>query len=551
MKNRSFKILAFSTLLFVGIGLWAFKPQDNAFEIAKNIDIFTTLYRELNTYYVDEVNPNKVMRIGIDAMLKSLDPYTNYYSEDQIEDYRTMTTGEYSGIGASVVSRGNKVLVTMPYENSPAMLAGLKIGDEILEIDGIKTNNKQNQDVTKLLKGQANTTVKLVVKHYGSKESQEISIKRGTIKVPNVPYFGMINAEVGYIQLTDFTQGATSEVKKALEDLKMKGAKNIILDLRGNPGGLLNEAVNICNIFINKDLEVVHTKGKIAEWNKVYKSLNMAVDTQIPLIVLANNRSASASEIVSGVIQDYDRGVLIGQRTFGKGLVQTTRMLSYNSQMKITTAKYYVPSGRCIQALDYSHKDIDGKASKIPDSLRRAFKTKAGRLVYDGAGLEPDLPIEREPLTPISQSLISKNLIFEYANEYASKHSKIKIAKEFELSDAEYQEFINWVKQKEYSYKTEAEKGLDNLIDASKKDKSYDAIQGEISALKGRISRSKEADLLTFKSEIREILESEISERFYFERGGIEATFDDDKEIQEALKLFRNTEKYKQILAKR
>jgi len=542
--------LMFALLVFV---LFAFKkdPKDNSFEIAKNIDIFATMYKEVNNYYVDEVNPNKIMRTGIDAMLKSLDPYTVFISEDQIEDYRTMTTGEYGGIGATVGTRNGKTLIIMPFEDSPARKSGLKIGDEILQINEVKTQGKNQNDISRLLKGQPGTEVELVVKRYGATQTEKIKIKRERIKVNNVPFSDLVAEGVGYIQLTEFTQGASESIRKALEDLKSKGAKSIILDLRGNPGGLLHEAVNICNLFLNKDLDIVFTKGKIAEWNKTYKSLRPAVDTEIPLVVLANGRSASASEIVSGVIQDYDRGVLLGQRTFGKGLVQSTRPLSYNSQVKITVAKYYIPSGRCIQAIDYSHKDDEGKASKIPDSLRRAFKTKAGRVVYDGAGLEPDVVVEKENLSPIAQSLVNKNLIFEYANEYALKNASIKPAKEFKLTDTEYQAFVNWVKTKDYAYTTEAEKSYQNLVEAAKKDKTYDQIQNDLNALKNKISKNKEADLITFKNEIKELLEEEICARYYFEKGQVEARFDNDKELQEAIKILQNPERYKKILGKK
>lgn len=540
----------FVVALFV---LFAFKkdPKDNAFEIAKNIDIFTTMYKEVNNYYVDEVNPNKIMRTGVDAMLKSLDPYTVFISEDQIEDYRTMTTGEYGGIGATVGTRNGKTLIIMPFENSPARKSGLKIGDEILQINEVKTQGKSQTDISRLLKGQPGTELELLIKRYGATQTEKVKIKRERIKVNNVPSSNMVADGVGYIQLTEFTQGASEGIRKALEELKSKGAKSIILDLRGNPGGLLHESVNICNLFINKDLDVVFTKGKIAEWNKTYKSLRPAIDTEIPLVVLANGRSASASEIVSGVIQDYDRGVLLGQRTFGKGLVQSTRPLSYNSQVKITVAKYYVPSGRCIQAIDYSNRDDKGKVAKIPDSLRRAFKTKGGRTVYDGAGLEPDVIIEKENLSPIAQSLLSKNLIFDYANEFALKNPSIKPAKEFKLSDTEYQAFVNWVKTKDYAYTTEAEKSYQNLVEAAKKDKTYEQIQNDLNALKNRISKNKEADLSTFKNEIKELLEEEICARYYFEKGQVEARFDNDKEVQEAIKILQSPERYKKILGKK
>jgi carboxyl-terminal processing protease len=546
LKSLVLPAIALTTFL-------AFKkdPQDNAFEIAKNIDIFTTLYKEVNNYYVDEVNPNKIMRTGVDAMLKSLDPYTVYISEDQIEDYRTMTTGEYGGIGATVGTRNGKVTVIMPMENSPALKSGLKIGDEILQIGEVKVTGKNQSDISRLLKGQPDTEVELLIRHYGSTQTEKIKIKRERIKVDNVPFHGMVEDGIGYIYLSEFTQGAAEGIRKNVEELKGKGAKSIILDLRGNPGGLLNESVNICNLFLPRDLDIVFTKGKIAEWNKTYKSLRQPIDTDIPLVVLVNGRSASASEIVSGVIQDYDRGVLVGQRSFGKGLVQSTRPLTYNSQVKITVAKYYVPSGRCIQALDYSNRDDQGKVAKIPDSLRRAFKTKGGRTVYDGAGLEPDVIIEKENLSPIAQSLVAKNLIFEYANEYALKNTQIKPAREFALSDAEYQAFVTWVKNKDYAYTTEMEKSYQGLIDAAKKDKTYDLIQNDLNALKGRISKNKEADLITFKNEIRELLEEEICTRYYLEKGETEAKFDNDKELQEAIKILKNPAKYKEILKKK
>lgn len=555
MKSRN-QMRHVSSFLLLALGVFVFlafkkDPKDNAFDIAKNIDIFTTMYKEVNNYYVDEVNPNKIMRTGIDAMLKSLDPYTVFISEDQIEDYRTMTTGEYGGIGATVGTRNGKILIIMPFEDSPARKSGLKIGDEILQINEVKTQGKNQNDISRLLKGQPGTEVELVIKRYGANQTEKVKIKRERIKINNVPFSDIVADGVGYIQLTEFTQGASEGIRKAMEELKSKGAKSLILDLRGNPGGLLHESVNICNLFLNKDLDIVFTKGKIAEWNKTYKSLRPAVDTEIPLVVLANGRSASASEIVSGVIQDYDRGVLLGQRTFGKGLVQSTRLLSYNSQVKITVAKYYVPSGRCIQAIDYSNKDDEGKAAKIPDSLRRAFKTKGGRTVYDGAGLEPDVVVEKENLSPIAQSLINKNLIFEYANEYALKNASIKPAKEYKMSEAEYQNFVNWVKTKDYAYTTEAEKSYQNLVEAAKKDKTYEQIQNDLNALKNKISKNKEADLITFKNEIKELLEEEICARYYFEKGRMEARFNNDKEVQEAIKILQNPEQYKKILAKK
>jgi carboxyl-terminal processing protease len=530
------------------IAIAAGNPSEKYFEIAKNMDIFATLFKEVNTYYVDEVSPNKIMKTGIDAMLNSLDPYTNYIPEDEIEDYRTMTTGQYGGIGAVIGKRNNKTMVLMPYENFPAHKSGLKIGDEIVEIDGQDAAKKNSNDVSKLLKGQAGTVVKLKVRRYGQKDIMNLEITRQKIKIDNVPYYGMVSDEVGYLHLTDFTSDASREVRKAVTELKEKGAKKIVFDLRDNPGGLLSEAVNISNLFVAKDKLVVSTKGKMTDWNKNYNALNPPLDTDIPVAVLTSGRSASASEIVSGVLQDYDRGVLVGQRTYGKGLVQATRPLSYNSQLKITTAKYYIPSGRCIQAIDYSHKNDDGAATKIADSLRVAFKTSNGRVVYDGGGVTPDVEVERPTTAPITVSLINKGLLFDFATEYAAKRTSIASAKTFKLSDAEYDEFTKWLVGKEYDYTTKVETDLTDLTANAKKEKYYEDIKEQIEQLKKRVSHNKELDLVKNKEEIREYLEQEIVSRYYFEKGVKEASFDNDAELQAALKVLNNQEEYKKIL---
>ncbi len=522
--------------------------SDKYFEISKNLDIFATLFKEINMYYVDEVNPNTLMQEGIDAMLKSLDPYTNYIPEDEIEDYRTMHTGQYGGIGALVGNRNNKTIVLMPYIGYPAHESGLKIGDEILKIDDVELKSKNSAEVSKLLKGQAGTVLNLVIKRFGESQEKEITVTRKNIKIDNVPYFGMIKEDVGYIQLTDFMLGAGNEVKNALEKLKAEGAKKIILDLRGNPGGLLNEAVNICNIFIPKDADVVSTKGKIEEWNKTYRASMSATDTEIPLIVLANGRSASASEIVSGVLQDYDRGVLIGQRTFGKGLVQTTRFLSYNSQLKVTTAKYYIPSGRCIQAIDYSTKDANGKAVKFPDSLKREFKTRNGRTVYDGNGLEPDLEITKAEEGLVVASLRDKSLIFDYATEYHYQHPQISDSKNFSITEAEYQAFVSWLQGKDYDYQSQVEKSIEELETKAKQENYYESIKAQLEEMKLKVAHNEKTDLQTYKSQIIDLLNIEIASRYYFQEGQIENSFRQDAEVKAALELFDNMEKYNNIL---
>lgn len=547
--KRSRVIIAgvFSLLL---IGLFSFNnPGDRYFEIAKNLDIFATLYKEVNTYYVDDINPNELMKIGIDAMLASLDPYTNYIPEDDIENFRTLTTGEYGGIGAIIGKRNSKNTVLMPYEGFPAHKSGLQIGDVILKINDIDVKNKSTSDISQLLKGQANTSVDLTIKRFGEEEVRNISLKRERISIDNVPYYGLIADDIGYIRLSDFTTGAGKEIRNALTTLKSEGAEKIILDLRGNPGGLLNEAVNVSNAFIPQGAAVVSTKGKMEEWTKTYKALDQPVDTNIPIAVLTNNRSASAAEIVAGVIQDYDRGVLVGQKTFGKGLVQATRPLTYNSQLKVTTAKYYTPSGRCIQAIDYSHRSDEGIAITLPDSLKTEFQTENGRIVYDGGGIDPDVEVVHDTYSPITISLVSKGLVFDYANSYRHNHPTITSAREFTLSDAEYNHFINWLKDKEYDYITNVEKTIDDLIDHAKEEKYYEEISSHIQALEIKVSHNKELDLQTFKDEIKQMLEEEIVSRYYLQNGMIEASFSSDPDIKNAIEVLNDPSQYSQILA--
>ncbi len=544
------KFIPITLIAIVAAMLFSFQQaNEKYFEIAKNLDIFATLFKEVNTYYVDEVNPTKIIKTGIDAMLESLDPYTNYIPEDDIEDYRTMTTGQYGGIGAVIGRKGSKNVILMPYEGFPAHTSGLKIGDEILSIDGKEMKDKNTNDISKLLKGQAGTKVKIVATRFGKKEPLTFDITRQKIKIENIPYVGMVNNEVGYFHLTDFTSNASKDVKDAVVKLKELGAKKIIFDLRDNPGGLLNEAISIANLFIPKDKEVVSTKGKVTEWNKTYYAQASPLDIEIPMVVLTSDRSASAAEIVSGVIQDYDRGILVGEKTFGKGLVQATRPLSYNAQLKVTTAKYYIPSGRCIQAIDYSKKKEDGSATKIADSLRREFKTKNGRSVYDGAGIYPDITVVKLEFHPITISLINKNLIFDYATKYAFEHDKIGPAKEFEVSDKDYADFVKYLDGKDYDYNTKIESDLEALTENSKKEKYYDGIKEQIDQLKMKINHNKESDLQKFRPEIAEVLESEIISRYYLQKGTIEASFDNDEDIKEALKIFKDETKYRSLLS--
>ncbi|MFH6982990.1 S41 family peptidase [Marinoscillum sp. 108] len=547
--NKKWKAIV--AICAISIGFLAFKATpvgDRTFEIVKNLDIFATLFKEVNAYYVDDIHPDQLMRTGITAMLASLDPYTNYIPEDDIEDYRTITTGEYGGIGAIVDKKGGVSTVVMPYEGYPAHKAGLKAGDQILKINGIVLEGKSSDAISKLLKGQSNSDIVLTVKRFGQEKLFDVTLARERITISNVPYFGMVAEGIGYVKLTDFTTEAGAEVRNAVNELKADGAKKIILDLRGNPGGLLEEAVNVSNVFVGKGREVVTTRGKLKNWTKTYNTLNDPADTQIPLAVLISNGSASASEIVAGVMQDYDRGVLVGQRSYGKGLVQQTRPLAYNSQLKVTTGKYYIPSGRCIQAIDYSHRNPDGSIGKIPDSLKSEFKTQSGRSVFDGGGVNPDIEVEPFEYAPIAYSLMSNDLVFDYATRYYYAHPEIKPAKDFTLTDAEYDEFKNWLKDKELNYTTQVEQNIEKLIASAKQEKYYQDIEQQIMDLKRETLHNKDQDLITFKPEIKKLLEQEIAGRYYFQSGMIESTFDQDREVMEAIKVLNDSERYQSIL---
>ncbi len=551
MKTRNMKKIVLGLTLVVGLAFVSFDtPNERYFEITKNLDIFSTLFKEVNAYYVDEVSPSQLMKVGIDAMLASLDPYTNYIPEDDIEDYRTMTTGQYGGIGALIGKNNDKNVVIMPYEGFPAHKAGLKIGDEILMVDSIDVSEKTTAEISQLLKGQAKKPLTITIKRYGVAEPITVSMVREKIKIDNVPYYGMVTDDIGYIQLSDFTQGAGKEVANALEELKKTGAKKIVLDLRDNPGGLLVEAVNVANVFVDKGKEVVSTKGKITDWNKTYRTLNPATDSEIPLVVLVSSRSASAAEIVAGVVQDYDRGVLVGEKTFGKGLVQATRPLTYNSQLKVTTAKYYIPSGRCIQAINYSEKNLDGSVSKIADSLKIAFQTSNGRVVYDGGGVDPDIDASRKMFAPITLSLVSKGLIFDYATLFFYQNPEVGTPSEFSISDQQFEDFVVWLSDKDYDYETRVEKTIETLTEMAKKEKYYDNIKDEIERLKGEVQHNKEQDLRQFSDEIKGVLKEEIVARYYLNKGGIEAGFDNDSQLQEAVAVLNANGKYDEVLVK-
>lgn len=545
---RKFKLL-FITILISSYALVSYSFVDNYFEVSKNLDIFATLFRELNIYYVDETNPGELMKKGIDDMLMSLDPYTNYIPESEIEDYRYMTTGQYGGIGALIRQDSNYVMISEPYEGYPAQKADLRAGDKILKINDIDVEGKKTTEVSKILKGQASTSMILLIERFGEKTPIEKTLNREEIKIKSVPYFGMIDSTIGYIKLTGFTQKAGDEVKNALVSLKENPEfKSLVLDLRGNPGGLLHEAVDIVNLFVEKGTEIVSTRGKVKDWDKVHKALNSPVDLETPITVLIDRGSASASEIVSGALQDLDRGVVIGQRSYGKGLVQQTRPLSYNAQLKVTVAKYYIPSGRCIQALDYSHHNDDGSVEKVPDSLKSAFKTKNGRIVYDGGGVYPDVNVEPQKYSSILRSLVTKHLIFDYATEFRAFNLSIVPAKQFIITDSIYNNFLAFLNGQDYDYTTLTEQTLDDLIADAKEDKATDSIISDIEALKVKVMHHKKEDLVKYGPEIKQFLAEEISSRYYYQNGRLEVSIKDDIELNEAINVLKDKERYNELI---
>jgi carboxyl-terminal processing protease len=539
--------IALTLVLLLGISAFS-PPGQRYFEIAKNLDIFATLFKEVNTLYVDEVNPNQLIRTGIDAMLNSLDPYTNYIPEDEVETYRTMNTGQYGGIGAVTRQFGKRVVVSMVYADYPAAKGGLKIGDEIIKMDGVELAKLTMEQSNQLMRGQIGKAVSLTVIRPGQDKPFELSFKREKIKINNVPYYGMVSDNVGYVTLSDFTIDAAKEVKNAVVALKEKGATSIVLDLRGNPGGILQEAVAICNIFLSKGKHVVSTRGKIKESNLSYETTFAPVDLEMPVVVLVDRGSASASEIVAGTLQDYDRAVILGEKSYGKGLVQLSRPLSYNSQVKITTAKYYTPSGRCIQVLDYSHRRPDGSVESVPDSLKKPFKTTNGRIVYDGGGIDPDIMVTANETPEIAQALHYNGYFFDYASQYYLKHATVAASGQFDITDQEYQEFASWVKQKEVQYHSHLDNLVERLKEQSKEDHVYDDIKPHLEQVMGKIAEGRKKDLTTYKETLKSMLAQEIAIRYYFEKGATETRFRYDQELKAALQLLNTPQEYKKIL---
>ena len=524
------------------------KNDDNYFEITKNIRIMTSVYDNINTFYVDEPEPGNLMKKGIDAMLRSLDPYTVYIPESDIEDYRFMTTGQYGGIGAMIKTQDSYVVISEPYEGSPTDKAGIIAGDILLEIDGKSVAGKTTKEMSAILKGGAGTILKVKYERHGV--ASETSITREVIKIPSVPYYGMIDEEIGYVKLNSFTSTASREVLKALKYLKdSSGMKKLVFDLRGNGGGLLHESVNIVNFFIGKGNTVVSTKGRLTDLNKDYKTLNTPFDEEMPIVVLVDGYSASASEIVSGSLQDLDRAVIIGMTTYGKGLVQQTKDLNFGSKVKLTIAKYYTPSGRCIQKLDYANRDDKGSVSEVADSLIKTFTTKNGREVKDGRGVEPEIKIEPAVFSKLTSVLVFKNYVFNYATDYKRDHSDIESASTFSLSTSDYNNFIAYLGDKEVEYTMDSEEMLEELKEIAKEEKYYDDSEIEFDALFAKLKPSLKDDMVRYKDEIIELLENEIVSRYYYQNGRVEASLKNDPYMKEAKEVLKNQVRYKSILA--
>ena len=548
-KIRSVRIIiiVFSVLLVAGISTGFLASQETRdFRIAKNLDIFFSLFRELNTFYVDTIDPDKLIKAGIDNMLKTLDPYTVYFPESEADEFAIMTTGKYGGIGSLVRPSGDYVVISEVYQGFPADRVGIKPGDILKKVDGTSLKGLSTEKVSERLKGNPGTEINVTIERSG--KETDYPLKREKIIMPSVPYWGMLDSKTGYIRFTSFTQGCIEDVKTALNSLKNSNAQQIILDLRGNPGGLLTEAVEIVNLFVAEGNEVVSTKGKEKQFYANYKTTKQPVDEKIPLAIIINRSSASASEIVAGAIQDLDRGIIVGQRSYGKGLVQVERPLSYNTQLKVTIAKYYIPSGRCIQARDFSHPNEDGSVGIIPDSLISEFKTKNGRIVKDGGGITPDIEILPDPLSQISSELFLRNYIFDFATNYYWAHPDIKSPDQFKFTDQDYNDFKTFLLNRNFNYKTGTEESLNDLITNAKKEKYYDIHKELFNDLEKDVAHNLDQDLKMFKNEITDLLEDEIVSRYFYENGAIAYTIKNDEQVLKARDILNNKEEYYSIL---
>nr|WP_320060023.1 S41 family peptidase [uncultured Bacteroides sp.] len=549
--NKRNGIVAIAVLTIVAF--FSFKSGDSRnFQLAKNLEIFNAIVKELDMFYVDTIDPNKTLREGIDGMLMSLDPYTNYFPEEDQSELEQMINGSYGGIGSMITydQKRKRSIIAEPYEGMPAALVGLKVGDVLMDIDGKDLTGKNNDEVSAMLRGQVGTSFVLKVERPGMKKPLSFTIVRKSIQLPTVPYYGVVGNKIGYINLNSFSGNPSKEFKQAFLDLKKnKGITSLIIDLRGNGGGLLDEAVEIANFFLPRGKTIVTTKGKIKQASSTYKTLREPLDTEIPIAVMVNSGTASSSEILAGSLQDLDRAVIIGNRTFGKGLVQVPRSLPYGGTLKITTSKYYIPSGRCVQAIDYKNRNEDGSVGRIPDSLTTVFHTADGREVRDGGGVSPDITVEQQKLPNILFYLINDNLIFNYATNYCLKHVTVVSPEKFALTDADYADFKTLVKSSDFKYDQQSEKILKTLKEAASFEGYMDGASEEFKALEKKLTHNLDRDLDYFSKDIKNMISIEIIKRYYFQRGSIIQQLKDDDDLQQAIKVLSNSEKYRGILA--
>lgn len=553
------KMLAGAFIVMLGMGMTSFKEDDRNFQISKNLDIFNSIFKELDLFYVDTVNAEKMIQTGVEGMLSLTDPYTEYYPEEEVSSLKEMTTGKYGGIGAAIryYEAKDRIAVVEPTEGMPAAEAGVKAGDIILSVGGkemVRGDMKPQEfssKVSEALRGEPGTSFVLKVLRPLKNDStvMEFKITRKNIRTNPVPYYGIVKDSIGYLALSSFTENSAKDFKKAFIELKQKGAKSLIIDLRDNGGGSLSEAVDIVNLYVPKGQEIVVTKGKVRQAQGSYKTQNEPVDTQIPLAVLVNGATASASEIVSGSLQDLDRAVVIGSRTFGKGLVQTIRPLPYNGTLKVTTSKYYIPSGRCIQAIDYAKKNADGSVARTPDSLTTVFHTAAGREVRDGGGIRPDIEVKGDKIPNIVFYLMNDDLIFDYATQYCWDHPTLASVDDFKLTDADYEAFKKLVKSRNFTYDRQSEKMLKSLKEIAEFEGYMTEAAEEFKALEKKLNHNLDRDLDYFAKPIKEYISQEIVTRYFYQRGAVMERLKDDTDLEEAIKVLQNPVRYREILS--
>ena len=544
------KLVVIFGLMTTVVGVSAQKERNHNFEISKNLEIFNDIYKQLDLFYVDTLSADTVIEWGINSMLRQVDPFTVYYPENDMDELKEMTTGKYAGVGSVIryYKKEERVMLVEPWEDSPAARAGIKGGDVIMTIEGQDVKGKGNTEVSKLLRGEPGTTFELSVKRQGVEEPLVFKVTRENIVMPPVPYYGMVTEDVGYIFFDRFVEGCSRDVRRAIIDLKEQGARSLVLDLRGNPGGPLSEAVEVTNLFVPRGRKIVYTKGKLASVNTEHYTKKEPLDAEIPVVVLVDGTTASSAEIVSGALQDLDRAVILGTRTYGKGLVQMIREVPYHGSLKVTTSRYYIPSGRCIQAYDYRHLNPDGSAGTLPDSLTKAFKTEAGREVRDGGGIKPDIVMTPDSLPTLVYDIAASDVLLEYVGNFVAKHPTIAPAGEFSLSDEDYADFVRLVSESGFTYKRRTEEIMKLLEKAARFEGCYDEAKSDFEALAKKMAGNVAVDLERSKSDIKLLIENDIVSRYYYRKGAIKQQLRDDKDLKAALEILSDMQRYKKIL---